>query len=110
MRETKRSHNFNINIEDQRFSSYENTYSTLQRNDYETLDKLVKNYFEIDSLGVRGSSRESSKHSHAIDILEKTCRRFNNAWEIGLLWKDKSAPQVDSRATALKDYLHSKRN
>ena len=65
MRETKRSHNFNINIDDQRFSSYENTYSTLHENDYGTLDKLVKNYFQINRLGVPEISREGPKHSHA---------------------------------------------
>lgn len=69
---------------------------------FDELDRLIKDYFMTDSLGVREISRPNPEHARAMKILRETTRRTDNAWETGLLWKSDFPPKVDSRSTAYK--------
>ncbi|XP_076661126.1 uncharacterized protein LOC143365004, partial [Halictus rubicundus] len=66
----------------------------------ESLDQLMRNYFEIDSLGVREIKKENGKVNRVMKILNDTSRREGNVWEVGLLWKENRAPHVDSKIIA----------
>ncbi|XP_076662396.1 uncharacterized protein LOC143365759 [Halictus rubicundus] len=66
----------------------------------ESLDQLMRNYFEIDSLGVRETKKENGKVNRVMKILNDTSRREGNVWEVGLLWKENRAPYVDSKIIA----------
>ena len=71
-------------------------------NEIESLNSLVKQYFEIDSLGVRAITKSDQHHKRALEILKNTTKRLNKKWETGLIWKSDNAPNVDSKTTALK--------
>ena len=67
-----------------------------------SLDELMKNYFQIDSLGVREIDRPNYKNMRSLEILKNKTQRVGDVWETGLVWNENRAPQVDSKATALK--------
>ena len=68
----------------------------------ENLNKLVKQYFEVDNFGVNENAKTVSKHDRSLEILKSTSKCLGNVWETGLIWKNNEISQVDSRATALK--------
>lgn len=57
----------------------------------ENLDQSVKQYFELETLGVSNFPLISTGNKHALSILAKTSRHINGSWEIGLLWKDEAS-------------------
>lgn len=75
----------------------------------ESLDNLIKEYFQMDNFGVREIIRPSAKHEKAMRILENTTRLIEGGWETGLLWKYDSLPLVDTRKTAFKRLLSLER-
>ncbi|XP_037943341.1 uncharacterized protein LOC119676179 [Teleopsis dalmanni] len=54
------------------------------------LHQLVKEYFELDSLGIKNTSTlfESTEDSRARKILEDTVKNIGERYEVGLLWKE----------------------
>ena len=67
------------------------------------LDQLIKQYFELDSLGIVDTRlNQKPKDDYASDTLKKTSRRVGKGWETGLLWKEKFTTKVDSLKTAEK--------
>lgn len=70
--------------------------------DHQSLDKLVKSYFQLDSLGISVNKGPSSADKRAIEILEGRSRYLGNEWETGLLWKRDSEALPDSRQLAKK--------
>ena len=70
-----------------------------------SLDEVIKNYFQIDSLGVREIDRPNYKNMRSLEILKNTTRCVGDVWETGLLWNENREPQVDSKATALKRFF-----
>ena len=72
------------------------------KEEYEVLDNLVRQYFELESIGVNIIGSPRSKHDRAISILEKTSRFMGTHWETGLLWKSDEVPDADSYSTAYK--------
>lgn len=68
-------------------------------------DRLIKEYFSLENLGVQGIVRPNAKHVRACNILESTTRRVDSVWETGLLWKEFSGPDIDSRKLAMRRLL-----
>ena len=83
----------------QKKSSSKPSYNLSEHDDQ--LDKLVKFYFELESVGVNSSQNINSADKRALEILEKTSRYVNNEWEVGLLWKNDNKTFLDGRDTAL---------
>ena len=75
----------------------------------ERLDDIFRQYFLIDNLAVTNSEDIRVKHSRADTILRETTRRMGNLWEIGLLWKEDTGPQIDGKPTAEKRLLFLER-
>ncbi|XP_048484221.1 uncharacterized protein LOC119690508 [Plutella xylostella] len=48
------------------------------------LNDLVKQSFELDSIGVSTLRRENTAHLRAVRILDETARHVGNQWEVGL--------------------------
>lgn len=52
---------------------------------------MVKDYFFIDSLGVRSAKEPMSNDDQkAVKIMQETTKRKGEKFETGLLWKDKN--------------------
>ncbi|XP_058791037.1 uncharacterized protein LOC131664166 [Phymastichus coffea] len=66
------------------------------------LDVLIKNYFDLENLGVSATTVRQSDKDRATRILRETTRKVGKAWETGLLWKTDTLPKIDTRGTALK--------
>lgn len=68
------------------------------------LHKLVKDFFSIESLGVRVTETiiESKQNERARQIMEKTTIFRDGRCETGLLWKTDRINLPDSRAMAMK--------
>ena len=49
------------------------------------LDKIVKLYFDIYSIGVNTHASRNPEDDRALKILKSTSRRVDNFWEVGLL-------------------------
>lgn len=74
------------------------------------LDSLMKNYFDLDSLGISTVSHLDRDKKRALDILNRTKNYVNGAWEIGLLWKADNFVIPNSRDMALRRlYLMEKK-
>ena len=58
----------------------------------ENLDKLVRESFQLESIGVNPHtvSKYSMEEQKAIEILDKTSRRVGDRWEVGLPWRDEN--------------------
>ena len=66
------------------------------------LDKIVKLYFDIDSIGVNTYASYNPEDDRALKILESTSRRVDNVWEVGLLWKRDDTDFPNGRSQALR--------
>ena len=51
------------------------------------LNALVKNQFDLESLGIMEGKRENPAEKRAVNILDNTTRLTDRGWEVGLLWK-----------------------
>lgn len=60
------------------------------------LNDLIKNSFELDSVGISTLCRENKDHVRAIDILDKTSRQVGTQWEVGLPFKKDEFDMPDS--------------
>lgn len=49
-----------------------------------SLNNLIKQSFELDSVGVSTLRRENPAHIRAVNILDQTSRYLGNRWEVGL--------------------------
>ena len=68
----------------------------------ENLFNLMKQYFEIDSIGLNNESENFvNNDDRALDILNKTCRYVDGSWEVGLLWRDENMEFPNGRKNAL---------
>lgn len=76
----------------------------------EPLDHLMREYFEIDSLGVRCEGGLKTEHDRALAILGNTSRKVDTHWETGLLWKQEVSPGINSLPMARRrlDLLEKK--
>lgn len=62
--------------------------SIAHQNTSENLDQLMKEYFSLESLGVRPSKVLLSNDNHrALDIMQRTTKRIDDKFETGLIWK-----------------------
>lgn len=66
------------------------------------LYELVKRQFELESLGIVETSRKNIEHERANEILERTSRRVDGGWEVGLLWTRDEVHLPDNYNAALK--------
>ncbi|XP_055605500.1 uncharacterized protein LOC129753678 [Uranotaenia lowii] len=72
-------------------------------NDDDSLQKLVKNYFSLDSIGISHSSRlMSTNDQKAIDMLNFQMKSVAGRYEVGLLWKYEHVRLPNSRDMALR--------
>ncbi|XP_061724327.1 uncharacterized protein LOC133530432 [Cydia pomonella] len=63
------------------------------------LHETVRNYFNLESVGVTSKKRENKEEQQAISILNDTAKLKNGRWEVGLPWKNKEK-FVESYSTA----------
>ncbi|XP_076246401.1 uncharacterized protein LOC143186603 [Calliopsis andreniformis] len=75
----------------------------------EHLDQLIRQYFEIDSLGVCEKMKNANEHERALRLLDETSRRVGKSWEAGLLWNEKCAPNVNGKIVAQKRLISLER-
>ena len=73
-----------------------------QANKDDELNKMVKHYFDIDSIGIHNYSLINEDENHALRTLEGTSRYVDNAWEVGLPWKKGLLDIPDSRPQAVR--------
>ena len=66
----------------------------------EKLYELVKSYYQLDEFGIGERNKNCHKQEWAIKILEKTSRRIDKGWEVGLLWNKNPKQGIDSLITA----------
>ncbi|XP_055589201.1 uncharacterized protein LOC129741485 [Uranotaenia lowii] len=72
-------------------------------NDDDSLQKLVKNYFSLDSIGISHSSPLMSTYDQkAIDMLNFQMKSVAGRYEVGLLWKYEHVRLPNSRDMALR--------
>ena len=81
-------------------TNYDNK-TTKNENTLEEMHNLMKEYFDLDALGVSLNKRENAENKKALDILHKTSCYKNDHWEVGLLWKNDDATFPNSRPNAL---------
>ena len=67
---------------------------------YETLNNLIKEYFNLDALGVCKLKYENNENKRALQILNDTSVYNKDHWEVGLLWKNDSLSFPNSRQNA----------
>lgn len=79
-----------------------NCINEVNKQENESLDNLMKEYFELDSLGVSTYSRVKTEDLRALNILDETSRHTGIEWEVGLLWKDEKLIITESRLNAIK--------
>ncbi|GBP03521.1 hypothetical protein EVAR_101852_1 [Eumeta japonica] len=66
------------------------------------LELAVKEYFEIESLGITQRERENAEVKRASRILNDTTRRIGNNWETDLFWKEDDPRFPDNYSGAKK--------
>ncbi|XP_073824972.1 uncharacterized protein isoform X1 [Musca autumnalis] len=65
--------------------------------------KMVEDYFNIDSMGVRAAPLiESDDDIRAKEILHESTKRVGNRFQTGLLWKNENVELPDSYTMALR--------
>ncbi|XP_041674289.1 uncharacterized protein LOC121530020 [Drosophila eugracilis] len=70
---------------------------------YDHLEKMVSDYFEIENFGVKPAPPvAASGDARALGILNETTRRVGERYQTGLLWKDDKVSLPDSYNMALK--------
>ncbi|CAG9574355.1 unnamed protein product [Danaus chrysippus] len=63
----------------------------------ENLDRLIKEHFDIDLLGVQPRRPRTESEGKALKTLESTTRRMEDGrFETGLLWRNKDEPTPDN--------------
>lgn len=67
----------------------------------EELHNLVLRNCEFDAIGVSTRPRVSEGEKRALEILDRTSKRLEVGWEIGLLWKSVDIGIPFSRANAM---------
>lgn len=64
---------------------------------HDKLHDIVKQYFALDSLKpIVSKNLDSVDNRHASELMELTTRKYNNRYEIGLLWKYPNATILNS--------------
>ncbi|XP_063837168.1 uncharacterized protein LOC135086312 [Ostrinia nubilalis] len=66
------------------------------------LNELVKQQFELDSIGITEVKRNNLEDVRATTILENTAKFTDKGWEIGLLWKKDDVDLPDNYRDAEK--------
>ena len=66
----------------------------------ENLDKLVRKFFVVDSLGVNPNIVTPEKNKNALNILNDTSRHLGGTWETELLWKKDPILRENGKETA----------
>ena len=69
---------------------------------HQELNKILKTYFELDSIGVQNNIQMNPDDNQALEILRKTSKYKGNHWEVGLIWKVDNIKIPNSRPTALR--------
>lgn len=65
------------------------------------LDKLIREHFSVESLGVQPRRPSTDAEGKAIEILKKTTRRLDNGrFEVGLLWKNEKETMPENYKSA----------
>lgn len=75
----------------------------------ESLDELIKEYFVLDSLGIKEHKYIDPNEQIALHILQSTSKRIDNGWETGLSWKDTNEFVPESRMQAEKRLLSTEK-
>ncbi|XP_023953383.2 uncharacterized protein LOC112057126 [Bicyclus anynana] len=69
----------------------------------EDINKLIKNHFDLDSLGITQRKPTNDPEQRALDILQKTTHRLpEGRFECGLLWKTDDETMPINRGNALR--------
>ena len=77
---------------------------------HEEIYKLIKSYFDLESLGIKSNLTSNLDDKLAYQIFDKTSKHKGHYWEVGLLWKDIDTDLPNSRVVALRRlYLIEKR-
>ena len=71
----------------------------------ESLNDLIKQYFDLESIGVVTANMPKGYPDRASKVLENTSCFMGNYWETGLLWKHDQASKVDSYPMAYRRLL-----
>lgn len=66
------------------------------------LYELVKQQFELESIGISEVSRKNVESERACKILDNTSRRVDSGWEVGLLWSRDEVHLPDNYDNAIK--------
>ena len=78
-----------------------NFFEKNEEADYLKFDKLINEYFELESLGIINKAYINEDDRRAVEILDKTSRKIGNKWEVGLLWRSDKVYIPDSKRVAL---------
>ena len=78
-----------------------NTINEHNNYEFEKLDDLIRESFELDALGIFLNLRVKTEDKRALSILNELSKREKNEWHIGLLWKNENMVFPNSRANAL---------
>lgn len=66
------------------------------------LETLIKDYYRLDSIGIKHEEKVNTEDARAVYILEKTTRRLGNGrFEVGLPWREDEPHVPDSYYLAL---------
>lgn len=69
------------------------------------LESLIRDYYRLDSIGIRLEEKVNTEDKRAIDILDKTTRRLDNGrFEVGLPWREDEPDIPDSYYLALSRF------
>ncbi|KAI5630913.1 hypothetical protein NE865_16373 [Phthorimaea operculella] len=68
------------------------------------LHELVKDYFRVDSLGVKHNDHNkfSPDEQRALNILDTKSIKIGNKWETGLLWRSDDVTLPDNKKSAIQ--------
>lgn len=84
-------------------TNYENlAFNIDARVEYEELDTLIRQYFDLEYAGLSDSSNDDQTKIRALEILENTSKYVDGVWEVGLLWRSEDTDLPNSRQTALR--------
>ncbi|XP_063386428.1 uncharacterized protein LOC134672453 [Cydia fagiglandana] len=74
--------------------------------DYFTVERLIREQFKIDSIGISKKEARNADDERAIQVLESTAHRLpGGRFEVGLLWKADNLDIPDSYKLALSRFL-----
>ena len=72
------------------------------KNRDDELDNVVREYFDIDAIGINKLQKLNLNDEKALIQLQSTSRYLDNAWEVGLPWKDDCLNLPNSRPVAFR--------